>query len=215
MHACLRGLHVLSVALWFGSAVFFTLTGLLLFQSFAEVSRLPAEERPLWLPVPSAYDQPSPGPGFPDPLRLEQGSRAAGEAVTRILPVYYGLQTGCGLVALLTALHLARGAEGGAHGWRSGLAALALLTALAGWWLEEEVSRLRRPRHTLTDAVLTTPSPSAEQVEQARQARVAFGTWHGYSLVQNFTTLLLVTALTLLVPPLCRGAGGRYSNTVH
>ena len=200
MNALLRSLHVLSVALWFGSAVFFTLMGLLLFQSFAEVSRLPAEERPAWLPASPVYDQPSPGPGFPDPLRLEQGSRAAGVAVARILPVYYALQTGCGVVALLTALLLGRGAEGGAHGWRSGLAAVALLTALAGWWLEGEVSRLREPRNTLTDALLTTTSPPAQQVEEARLARAKFGTWHGYSLIQNFATLLLVTGLTLLLP---------------
>ncbi len=215
MNALFRGLHVLSVALWFGSGVFFTLMGVILFPSFAEVSRLPAEERPLWLPMQPAYDQPSPGPGFPDPLRLEQGSRAAGVAVARILPVCYGLQIGCGLVALLTALILARGTEGGAHKWRSGLAAVALLTALAGWWLEGEVSRLREPRNTLTDALLTTTSPPAEQVEGARLARATFGTWHGYSLIQNFTTLFLVTGLTLLVPSLCRGPSGRESYPHH
>ena len=194
MNALLRGLHVLSVALWFGSVVFFTITGVLLFQSFAEVSRDPEGKRPLWLPIQPAYDQPSPGPGFPDPLRLEQGSRAAGVAVTRILPVYYALQTGCGVVALLTALLL----PGGAHKWRFGLAALALLTVLVGWWLEGEVSRLRQPRNNLTDAVLTMTSPPAEQVEAARLARATFATWHGYSLIQNFSTLLLVVGLTLL-----------------
>ena len=205
MNALLRSLHVLSVALWFGSVAFFSLMGLLLFQSFADVSRLPAEERPAWLPVPPAYDQASPGPGFPDPLRLEQGSRAAGVAVSRILPVYYGLQVGCGAVAVLTALLLARAAGGGAHRVRTALAIVALLTALGGWWLEGEVSRLRGPRNELTDAVLATASPSAERVEEARLARATFGTWHGYSLLQNFATLFLVAGLTLLVPALGRG----------
>ena len=205
MNALLRSLHVLAVALWFGSVVFFTVEGLLIFRAFEAQSRLPAEERPLWLPIPPAYAQPSPGPGFPDPMRLEQGSRAAGVAVSGIFPVYYGLQVGCGAVALLTALLLARSGDGGAHGWRSSLALLALLTALAGWWLEDEVSRLRHPRNDLTDAVLLAGSPPAAQVEEARQARATFGTWHGYSLIQNFATLFLVAGLTLLVPPLCRG----------
>ena len=204
MNALLRSLHVLAVALWFGSVVFFTLMGLLLFGAFADASR--AEERPEWLPLPPIYAQPSPGPGFPDPLRLEQGSRAAGVAVSRILPVYYALQVGCGAVALLTALFLARSAEGGAHRCRVALALVALLTALGGWWLEGEVSRLREPRNALTDEVLKMTSPPAEKVETARQARATFGKWHGYSLVQNFATLGLVAGLTLLVPAVCRGA---------
>ena len=209
MSTLLRSLHVLAVALWFGSVVFFTVAGLLIFRAFEAQSRLPADERPLWLPLPPTYAGPSPGPGFPDPVRLEQGSRAAGVAVSAIFPVYYGLQVGCGAVALLTALLLARSGEGGGHGWRSSLALLALITALAGWWLEGEVSRLREPRNRLTDAVLSAPSPPAEQIEEARQARATFGTWHGYSLIQNFATLALVAGLTLLVPPLCRGANLR------
>ena len=209
MKAMLQSLHVLAVALWFGSAVFFTLTGLLLFDSFKEVSRRPAEERPSWLPVPSAYEQPSPGPGFPDPLRLEQGSRVVGEAVSVILPVYYGLQLICGAVVMLTTVYLARFEGGGAHLWRIVLAFLAVFTTLGGSWLEGEVSRLREPRNRLTDEVLTMTAPPAEKVEEARLARATFGTWHGYSLVQNFTTLFLVTGLTLLVPALCRGPSSR------
>ena len=204
MKEFMRSLHVLAVALWFGSVVFFTITGLLVFRSFEDVSR--AVDRPLWLPNQPVYDQPSPGPGFPDPLRLEQGSRAAGVAVSRILPVFYALQVGCGVVALLTGLLLARGTEGGAHRWRLGLATLALVTALGGFWLEGEVSRLKEPRNRLTDEALTMTAPPAEKIEAARAARAAFGKWHGYSLIQNFATMLLVTGLTLLVPALCRRA---------
>lgn len=209
MNALLQALHVLAVALWFGSVAFFSVAGLLLFQAFEDVSRLPALERPAWLPVPSDFDRPSPGAGFPDPVRLEQGSRAAGTAVSGIFPVYYALQVGCGAIVLLTAFILAGGAEGGGHRWRTGLAILALLTVLAGWWLEGEVTRLRVPRNEYTDAVLTTTTPSAEQVEEARLARAAFVRWHGYSLMQNFATLALVTGLTLLVPSLCRGSAVR------
>lgn len=203
MNALVRSLHVLAVAVWLGSVVFFTITGLLVFRAFEDVSR--DEARPEWLPLPPIYARPSPGPGFPDPLRLEQGSRAAGVAVGRVFPVYYGLQAGCGAAALLTALLLARSAEGGAHRRRVALALSALLTVLGGWWLEGEVSRLRGPRNDLTDAVLKMSAPPAEEVEAARQARAAFGKWHGYSLVQNFATLGLVAGLTLLVPPTCRG----------
>src|SRR5262245_23763324 len=118
MYTVLRASHVLAVALWFGSVAFFTFAPLLLFNAFAEVSREPAERRPLWLPLPAAFDQPSPGEGFPEPLRLEQGTRAAGLAVGSIFPAYYGLQAGCGIVALLTALLLARAEQGAAHRWR-------------------------------------------------------------------------------------------------
>jgi hypothetical protein len=201
MPSLLRVLHVFSVALWFGSVAFFTAAGLLIFDAFREVSERPADRRPLWLPLPEAFARPSPGQGFPDPLRLEQGSRAAGVAVGRVFPFYYGLQAGCALVAALTALVLARSGDGSAHRWRSLLCLLALLTVLGGWWLEVRVSELREPRNALTDEVLAA-EPSPELLDEARQARAAFGRWHGYSLAQNFATLLLVAAVTALVPAL-------------
>jgi hypothetical protein len=202
MNTLLRCLHTFAVALWFGSVAFFTVAGLLIFGAFAEVSREPAKDRPLWLPVPTAFAGPSPGEGFPEPLRLEQGSRAAGVAVSKVFPFYYGLQVGCGAVALLTALALARREQGRAQRWRILLAGLALASVLAGWWLEDRVAALRQPRNRLTDEVLTATSPTPQQVEAARQARATFGRWHGYSLVQNFATLALATGLTLLLPAL-------------
>jgi acyl phosphate:glycerol-3-phosphate acyltransferase len=204
----LRLLHVFCVALWFGSVAFFTVAGVLIFDSFRKESELPAEKRPLWFPVPEALDRPSPGDGFPDPLRLEQGSRAAGVAVGGIFPVYYALQAGCGLVAVLTALALARHGEGAGHRWRSLLSLLALATVLGGWWLETRVAELREPRNTLTDRALASASPSPELLEEARQARADFLRWHAYSLVQNFATLLLVAGVTALVPALA-APGGR------
>lgn len=203
MKALARSVHVFAVAVWLGSVVFFTITGLLVFRSFAEVSR--EETRPEWLPLPPIYAQPSPGPGFPDPLRLEQGSRAAGEALSSVFVVYYGLQAMCGAVLILTIVYLGRFEEGGPHMRRTIITFLAVLTVWGGWWLEIQVSRLRETRNRLTDEVLTMTAPPAEKVEAARQARAAFGTWHGYSLVQNFATLGLVVGLTLLVPSLCRG----------
>ncbi|NBO91759.1 MAG: hypothetical protein EBV06_05540, partial [Planctomycetia bacterium] len=101
-----RIMHALSVSLWFGSVVFFTVAGLLIFQAFEQVARQEAADRPSWLPVASLYAGVSPGQGFPEPLRLEQGSRAAGVAVSGIFPFYYAVQTGCAVVALLTALRI-------------------------------------------------------------------------------------------------------------
>jgi hypothetical protein len=204
--AFLRTLHVLSLAVWLGSVVFFTLAGLLIFRAFEEVSRLPTdnEPRPLWFPVPAAFQKDPPGEGFPDPLRLEQGSRAAGVAVAKVFPVYFALQAGCAVVAVLTALGLAWGRGGALNTTRVIVCTLGLATVLAGWWLEQRVHELRGPRNDLTDAVLLAQSPSPEQVEQARQARVTFGTWHGISLLDNFATLglaLLATLLAAHLPP--------------
>jgi len=70
----------------------------------------------------------------------------------------------------------------------------ALNGAGAGWWLEGEVEALREKRSATSDAVLTSESPSSEQVRAAEEARATFGTWHTYSLFTNFGTLALVTA---------------------
>jgi hypothetical protein len=200
----LRVTHVFAVALWLGSVAFFTVAGLLIFQSFRDVSALPADQRPTWLPLPEMFARESPE-GFPTPLRLEQGSRAAGVAVSGIFPVYYVTQAACGVVALLTALLLARGGEGRGHGVRLALCALALATALGGWWLERRVTELRVPRNELTDQVLATPTPPAELLAEARAARAEFGRWHGYSLIQNFATLVCVAGITLSIPWLSGG----------
>ncbi|MFO0844431.1 MAG: DUF4149 domain-containing protein [Gemmataceae bacterium] len=196
-----RVCHVFAVALWFGSVAFFSVAGVLIFESFREVSALPADQRPAWLPLPELYARESPE-GFPTPLRLEQGSRAAGVAVGGIFPVYYAAQVGCGAVALLTAMALARRGEGSGHGVRLFLCGLALASVLAGWCLEVRVAELRLPRNGLTDQALASPSPPTELLAEAREARAAFGRWHGFSLIQNFVTLILTAALTFYIPSL-------------
>ena len=210
MQSLSKTLHVLAIALWFGAAVFFTLSGVLMFQAFEEVAVKPqasprseeeensrsAEHRPLWLPVPPPFQRDPLGEGFPDPTRKEQGSRAFGVAVGKLFPFYYGLQLACGVAALVTALAMARSGEGRGHGWRIALCALALATVGLGWWLETVVADLRGPRDKLTDDVLIASHPTPELLERARAARAAFGRWHGYSLMQNFTTLALVAVLT-------------------
>src|SRR5262245_2073826 len=176
----LRTLHTLAAGLWFGAVVFFTVAGVLIFQAFADHSRPPFHQREIWFPEPEEFGHPPLGDGFPDPTRLEQGSRAAGAAVRRIFPFYFALQAGCAAVALVTALAL-----GGPRRVRLALCVLGLLAVLGGWWLEERVAALREPRNELTDEVLRTPIPSEEQLEAAREARATFSRWHFYSLAAN------------------------------
>jgi glycerol-3-phosphate acyltransferase PlsY len=182
----MRIVHQISVALWFGSVVFFSVAGLLLFQAFEAVALSP--ERPAWLPVVPLYSG-TPPEGFPEPLAREQGSRAAGVAVSAIFPFYFALQSVCAVVALGTAWSL-----GG--DWRKGLCLLGLLLALSGWGLERYVHQLRGPRNEWTDAALADPTPA--KLVQARAARAAFGHWHGISLLGNFATLGVTLALVAL-----------------
>ena len=72
-----KTIHVLALGLWFGTACFFTVAALSLFQTFEAESLKGKEARPLWFPLPEVYAQDPPSAKFPDPLRKEQGSRAA------------------------------------------------------------------------------------------------------------------------------------------
>ena len=190
MSCLVKTIHVLAVALWFGAVAFFTVSGLLIFGAFERESLKVADEREAWFPPASLYEgEAPPDAKFPEPLRKEQGSRAAGVAVGEIFPVYFLLQAGCGAVAVLTALVLALGQGGRLNGVRLVVCVLALAAVLGGWWLERKVHDLRGPRNQLTDAVLASPSPTTEQVEQANAARAEFGKWHGISLLANFATL--------------------------
>jgi hypothetical protein len=62
------------------------------------------------------------------------------------------------------------------------------------------------PRNNFTDEVLRGPSPSSAEIQHAVDARAEFGRWHGYSLIVNFLTLVLVAvgmalAAQLPAPP--------------
>ncbi len=201
MYILFRQVHVLAVSLWFGSVVFFTISGVLIFQSFRELSNLAPAERPLWFPVPEFYAGEAPT-GLPSPLRLEQGSRAAGVAVGGIFPFYYALQFGCGMLAVLSAWYLGRSQLGIWSRRRFLVCLLALLTVVLGWWLEQRVSELRVSRNELTDLVLISPEPSTKVLAEMQAAREAFGYWHNWSLIQNFLTLILVFAITWMIPML-------------
>lgn len=199
MTAFVRTIHALAVSLWFGSVAFFTVAGLLVFGAFERVSQDEGERA--WFPVAPQYDKAPPeGSKFPDPLRKEQGSRAAGVAVGAIFPTYYALQAGCGLVAMLAAFALLRAEGGRLNRARFFVCVLGLLTVKLGWWLERKVHDLGVTRHQTADVMLRAATPTEGQVTEAREARAAFFAWHGVSLLVNFATLGLSLVAAGMVP---------------
>jgi acyl-phosphate glycerol 3-phosphate acyltransferase len=194
--------HVLAVGLWFGSVVFFTfVVGLTLFGTFSQLTELPKDQRPLWLPVPPELDRELTAKTFPTPLRKEQGSRIAGAAVGPMFTWYYATQLVCAVLALATALAW-WGTAGGDNRTRVIVVGVALVTVAGGWLLERKVEALRVTRTETSDAVLRAASPTPDQVIAAEQARSEFGRYHGYSLLMNFLTVILVTVAMALAASL-------------
>jgi glycerol-3-phosphate acyltransferase PlsY len=194
-----KTLHVMAVGLWFGSAVFFTVTGLVVFDAFEKIAEKPAAERPGWLPVPPQYDRDRPSPRFPDPLRKEQGLRVGGAVVGPLFPIYFGLQAVCAAVAAITAFGFAGSRQPGtAPRLRFAVLLAALVCVAVGWVLEWKVAELRIPRDEQTDAVLTSPAPSAAQIADAEAARRVFVQWHLASVLLNLVVLGLVTVAMAL-----------------
>jgi acyl-phosphate glycerol 3-phosphate acyltransferase len=209
-----KTLHVLAVGLWFGSAVFFSFMGLVVFGTFEQIAMQPAAERPAWLPLPSLYDQPRPSPRLPDPMRKEQGTRVAGAVVGPLFPIYFGIQTVCGAIALLTALAW-KNLAGAAAKARITLFLLALFCVLGGWVLEWKVSDLRVPRDEKTDELLRTVSPSPEQIAETEAARRVFVQWHLASVFLNMFTVGLVTVAMGLVAWLPPAATSQQEQSNH
>jgi acyl-phosphate glycerol 3-phosphate acyltransferase len=173
-----KTLHVLALGLWFGTGVFFLMATLAIFHTFEDLGR-PDADRPAWLPLPAEFDK-------------EMGTRLAGVAVAPLFDRYYPLQVICGLLAAATAYSWSRApSRQKADSIRALVLALALVTVLAGWPLGRHVGQLRVERYS-TDPAL------------AAAAKAAFGSWHTYSLLLNFVTLILVTwgmALAAQLPP--------------
>jgi acyl-phosphate glycerol 3-phosphate acyltransferase len=201
-------LHVMAMGLWFGMTIFFTfVVGLSLFNTFEKISEKPGIARERWFPLPKEFDAARPSEQFPEPLRKEQGSRAFGAAVGPLFPWYYGIQAACGLVALAMTLSWPQSSRR-VHKVRKLLVALAFLSVAAGWQLEQKVEEVRVVRDNTCNLVfddLAVPgkSPNPERVEAASQARKEFGRWHGYSLMTNLVTVLLVgvaMSLTAVLP---------------
>jgi acyl-phosphate glycerol 3-phosphate acyltransferase len=194
-----RMLHVLTLGLWFGSAVFFTfVVAPTLFGTFAALGA--REERPAWFPLPQSYtriDSTIQGP-------TEQGGRAFGYAVAPLFHWYFLVEALCAFIATWTALAWSRENPGAKiHGWRFKLLIAALAIVLAGWPLERYVAELRDQRNLATDAYLSGDTSTAA-LEKMKAAREEFGHWHFASLVLNFTMLVLLTggmALAGEMPP--------------
>ncbi len=190
-----RSMHVLSLGMWCGMGVFFTfVVALALFHDFEAIGKKPAAERPNWLPLPTAFQTSD------DTVKnapKEQGSRAAGYAVSGLFPTYFLLQFLCGVVAFGTAL-----------GWpkrRRAIIGLALLLAIAGWPLERKVADLRPIRNDAVDAYLQADPARRDSLRPALvSARDTFGGWHVVSLFLNFGTVGLVVVATAMAGNLIR-----------
>jgi acyl-phosphate glycerol 3-phosphate acyltransferase len=204
-----KTLHVLATGLWFGTLVFFTLMGVILFQTFDRASS--ADPRPEWFPAAPLYRGEPPSTKFPNPLEREQGSRAFGVAVGSLFPWYYGIQGVCAVLATLTALTwLQRG--GRLERVRAVVLVLALASVAVSWWLERVVEHKCGPRNDLTDEALRDRPPDPEKLRAAEAARADFGKWHGFSLLANFATLALVAvalALAAQLPTSAEPPGAR------
>src|SRR5262245_8866466 len=196
MNSLTRTLHVLAVGLWFGTAVFFTfVVGLTLFGHFEDLAT--STDRPLWFPRPKEYAGDPPSKKFPDPVRKEQGTRAAGFAISPMFRWYFSIQTVCAVIALTTALSWSRFPQK-IHRVRSAVLALALVSVAASVWLGQEVRKLQGPRDDLTEAVLKQKNPSQDEIQAAEKARSTFGLWHGLSMTANLVVLILVTVAMAL-----------------
>ncbi len=192
-----KTVHVLALGLWFGAVVFFVVAASVQLRTLDETSKLARAQR---LSVDTRrlcdYKPDAPRENVPDSLQKalpeEQGSRAFGAIVGPVFSWYYGIQAGCGVLTVLTALGWWMSRRGSRmHAVRSVLLALALGGVGLGWWMEGVVDRLRGPRDDATAAVLKE-DPTAEEVDRAVAARGEFVRWHGYSLLANFGVILLV-----------------------
>jgi acyl-phosphate glycerol 3-phosphate acyltransferase len=161
-------------------------------------------------------------------------SRLAGVAISPMFAPYFLIQGVCGLLAAATAMGWTRlEPQLRVHRVRVVIILAALVTVLLGWPLEQKVSHLRKIRNEAVDALLIrspVPSQDMQRVQQAAdEARADFGRWHGYSLLLNFVTVLLVTVAMMLTaclpeggtlhqvlsggrkPPECEPAQGAYA----
>ncbi len=159
--------HVLALALWFGTVIFFSFfVALSIFHTTEDLAAQPPAERPAWLS---------------DSFNKDAGSQLAGIIVGPIFPTYFVLQGVCGFLALMTALGWSRRTPSRrVDRIRFLVLLLAVLGVLAGWPVAQKVSELRTGRYSNDPAV-------------AADARTAFGAWHGYSLAVNMATAGLVT----------------------
>ena len=185
-----RILHLGAMGGWVGIGWFFTLViGLGIFGIFGEVASKPQAERPFWLPVPAMFEKASPGAPFPDPLRKEQGSLIAGQAVASVFPAYFEIQVWLAMTALATAVGWRQ--KGKLHRTRVKVLGIALLLLLCGWAVEKQVSSKRFVRNDSLNKALATMD--ALLIHEAASHRIEFNRLHGYSVLLNLITLTVAT----------------------
>jgi glycerol-3-phosphate acyltransferase PlsY len=187
MLSFIKVIHVLTVGLWFGTTVFFSLVvGLALFNGMEELT-LHADAHS-WFQVPARFDKVN------DSIngRKEYGSRTAGQLISPMFDWYFLIQGACGFLAVATAWRWQQTHPGEKiHRRRVTVLLLALATVVLGWPLERHVSELRHVRHAKMDAYLAAPTDANQQAAVA--ARQEFGLYHTVSLFLNFATIGLVT----------------------
>jgi acyl phosphate:glycerol-3-phosphate acyltransferase len=166
-----RVIHVLSLGIWFGSAVMFNFVAApAIFESFKDVVERAPSDRTANQPL---------NPGGTDEQKKQLASALAGAAVGPIFPKYFALQLLCAGLATITALGW-RSRPGRVHVWRVRVLAAGFVCAIVSRPLADKVSALRLERFT-DDA-----------------AKAAFGEWHLMSLGLSFLTAILAgTALTM------------------
>ncbi len=180
MQLLAKTLHVLAVGLWFGSSVFFMISTLLLFRHIETRTSIST------IATPGGLEQ------FREDREREKAmnTRLVGSALSDIFPWFFAIQGCCGTIVALTAWSWSRAQPSNiVHRARAAVAVLALSTVVVAWPLTEKVSGLRLERYHWDPAV-------------AEAAKVAFGTWHGYSLLLSLVTLAFVTVLMALAAQL-------------
>jgi hypothetical protein len=215
MNQLMKTLHVLAVGLWFGMSVFFSFpVALSLFATFERATE--SGNKPPWFPPSSLYSKdpatwPSPPAGIDKPIfqtardvEKEQGSRAAGAAVSPMFSWYFGIQLGCAALALLTAVRfLSAEPAAKVHKVRLIVLIVGNLLMLAGLAMERKVSDLRGPRNDATDRLLQAAPDIPENLYvEAVEARKQFGMWHGISTLLNLAVIVFVTFATALAAQL-------------
>jgi acyl phosphate:glycerol-3-phosphate acyltransferase len=188
-----KTLHVMAVGLWFGMAVFFSFpVALSLFGSFETLAQ--SNERPLWFPLPEVFHSDV-------AMQKDQGTRAAGFAISPLFDIYFVLQGCCALIATGTALGWTRSGTGRkVHILRSIILIAGLATVVVGWPIERHVSELRVVRNQAADQLLLHRQ-TAQPVEQFQAswdaAKKEFAGWHVVSLLLNMVTIAMALAAQL------------------
>ena len=173
-----RVVHVLALAIWAGTAVFFN--GCVALRIFAYFHALPQEAPPSL----TGIDR-------------EVGSRMAGDLISTIFPTYFAVQLGCGLVAAATAWWLVADSQPLARSRAVLLTVTAVLVLIQIVGFYRPTSELRQQQYAALDA------GDREQFETLRRRFFAL---HGPSLLLDCgTTLAVLVAVGMLGPALKPG----------